>query len=143
MACQRERAWFADKGLSRRASGARLTKIDRAVELSLEPLIRVELFLPPGVKSKPHTFSGEVTFFGVPKPGLYQLTLSNEAAIDVFENGVRLRSTGFTSAKNCPGVFESERFELAEGDLVLVQITNASSNTIKVAFAQAESETAW
>lgn len=143
MACQRERAWFADKGLSRRASGARLTKIDRAVELSLEPLIRVELFLPPGVKSKPHTFSGEVTFFGVPKPGLYQLTLSNEAAIDVFENGVRLRSTGFTSAKNCPGVFESERFELAEGDLVLVQITNASSNTIKVAFAQAELETAW
>ena len=106
-------------------------------------MIRVELFLPPGVKSKPHTFSGEVTFFGVPKPGLYQLTLSNEAAIDVFENGVRLRSTGFTSAKNCPGVFESERFELAEGDLVLVQITNASSNTIKVAFAQAELETAW
>ena len=62
------------------------------------------------------------------KPGLYQVTLSDEAAIDVFENGVRLRATCFTSAKNCPGVFESMRYELAPGDLVRVKITNSTRN---------------
>jgi hypothetical protein len=41
------------------------------------------------------------------------------------------------------GVFESLRFELAPGDLVLVEITNASSDSIKVAFAEATSRIAW
>jgi hypothetical protein len=138
-----ERAWFADKRLARRASGARLKRIDRAVELSLEPSDRAEFFLPPEVRPKPHSFSGAVTFFGVPRPGTYQVTLSAEASIDVFENGVRLKAIGYTSANNCPGVFESVRYDLAPGDLVLVQLTNASTNSIKVAFEEAESKVAW
>jgi hypothetical protein len=140
---ERERRWFAAKGLSHRASGARLKTIDRAVRLSLEPRKQVELFLPPEIRPKPHTYSGEVTFFGVPALGQYQVTLSDPAAIDVFENGARLRATGFTSEKSCPGVYESMRFELAPGDLVLVQITNAVKKSIQVAFARAESDTAW
>ena len=108
----RERDWSTDKNLPRRASGARLRRIDRAVDLSL-------------------------------RPGFYQVTLSDEATIDVFENGARLKATGFTSAKHCPGVFESMRFELAPGDLVLVEVTNASRSSIKVAFALAEAEAAW
>jgi len=138
-----ERAWFADKRLARRPSGARLKRIDRAVELSLERSDEVKFFLPPGVKPKPHSFSGEVTFFGVPRPGIYQVTLSAEASIDVFENGIRLNAIGYTSASNCPGVFESLRYNLAPGDLVLVQITNATTNSIKVAFEEAESRVAW
>jgi hypothetical protein len=138
-----ERGWFADNRLARRASGARLKRIDRAVELSLEPSDRVEFFLPPGVQPKPHSFSGAVTFFGVPRPGIYQVTLSGEASIDVFENGMRLNPIGYTSANNCPNVSESVRYDLAPGDLVLVQITNASTNSIKVAFEEAESRVAW
>jgi hypothetical protein len=139
----RERDWFTDKNLPRRTSGARLRRIDRAVDLSLRPAQQVDLFLPPDVKLRPDSFSGEVTFFGVPRPGFYQVTLSDEATIDVFENGARLKATGFTSAKHCPGVFESMRFELAPGDLVLVEVTNASRSSIKVAFARAEAEAAW
>jgi len=77
----REHDWFADKNLPRRASGARLRRIDRAVDLSLRPARQVDLFLPPDVKPRPDSFSGEVTFFGVPKPGLYQVTLSDQATI--------------------------------------------------------------
>ena len=98
----RERDWFAENNLPRRASGARLRRIDRAVDLSLRPARQVDLFLPPDVKPRPNSFSGEVTFFGVPKPGLYQVTLSNQATIDVFENGARLKATDSTSAKHCP-----------------------------------------
>lgn len=139
----RERAWFADERLPRRVSGARLRRIDRAVELTLEPSDRIHFFLPPETRAKPHSFSGEVTFFGVPRPGQYQVTLSSAASIEVFENGTRLKPTGQTSAGNCPGVRESVRFDLAPGDLVLVEIMNASTNSIKVAFAQAAIQTAW
>ena len=139
----RERAWFADKQLPLRASGARLRRIERAVEHTLVPSERVHFFLPPKVEPKARSFGGEVTFFGVPKPGLYQITLSDEASIEVFENGTRLQPKGRTSAKNCPDVRESVRFELAPGDLVLVEIMNASTNSIEVAFAQAAIQTAW
>jgi hypothetical protein len=134
----RERAWFNDAKLTHRTSGARLRKIDRAVELGLEPTKKVEFFLPPERTPKPHSFGGEVTFFGVPKPGLYQVTLSDKARIDVFENGARLKSAAYTSANNCPDVRTSVRFALAPGDLVLVELTNAAKNSIKVAFAEAQ-----
>jgi hypothetical protein len=139
----REGAWFANKALARRNSGARLRKIDRAVELSLQPKNRITLFLPPEVEPRDSSYSGEVTFFGVPKPGLYQVTLSDEASVDVFENGVRLKTVDSTISKTCLGVLKSVRFELAPGALVLVEISNAPNNLIKVAFAQARSRIAW
>src|SRR5450631_2366658 len=54
----RERAWFKDSKLARRASGVRLRKIDRAVDLALEPTNNPEFFLPPERKPQPHSFSG-------------------------------------------------------------------------------------
>lgn len=133
----RERAWFNDAQLAHRASGARMRKIDRAVELDLQPTPKVKFFLPPERKPKTDSFSGEVTFFGVPKPGMYQVTLSDDASIDVFENGVRLKEMDSMSAKDCPGIGRSVRFELAPGDLVLVEVSGAPGKSIKTAFAEA------
>ncbi len=133
----RERAWFDDAKLARRASGARLSRIDRAVELSLLPTKKIKFFLPPERAPEPDTYSGEVTFFGVPRPATYQVTLSDEAWIEVFENGVRLKSTSATGAPDCAGVRKSVRFALAPGDLVLIQLSGATTDSIKVAFAEA------
>ena len=130
----RERAWFEDSNLTHRASGVRLSKIDRAVDLALQPTKDVKFFLAPERAPKPDSYSGDVTFRGVPRPGTYQVTVSDEAWIDVFQNGARMKSTAFTGAKDCPGVRKSVRFELAPGDLVLVQISNAAKDEIKVAF---------
>ena len=135
---ERERAWFANSNLPHRVSGSRLRRIDRAVELTLKPTRTVEFFLPPQRPLAKDGYSGEVTFFGVPHPGLYQVTLSNDADIDVFENGTRLKITVATSATDCPGVRTSARFDLAPGDLVLVEISNASVPIIKAAFAEAQ-----
>lgn len=71
-----ERAWFDQKRLPRRVSGARLRRIDRAVTLDLQPTSQAKFFLPPERKPNVDSFSGDVTFFGVPKPGQYQVTLS-------------------------------------------------------------------
>ena len=135
---ERERDWFQDSKLPHRESGARLRRIDRAVELALKPTGKVEFFLPPERPIKKGGYSGEVTFFGVPHPGPYQVTLSDDADIDVFENGTRLKMRVDTRADDCPGVHSSSRFDLAPGDLVLVEISNASVSSIKVAFAEAK-----
>lgn len=132
-----ERAWFTDKKLRRSASGVRLARIDRAVELQLMPTRSIQFFLPPNQVLPPDSYSGEVTFFGVPHPGIYQVTVSKDARIDVFENGTRLSFVGASEAKDCDGVRKSARFALASGDLVLVQISGASQPSIKVAFEEA------
>jgi hypothetical protein len=134
----RERGWFSDPQLPRRVSGARLRRIDRAVELGLKPMRDVKFFLPPAAKAKASSFGGLVTFFGVPHPGLYQVTLSEPADIDVFENGRRISPVAESRAPNCKDAAVSDRFDLAPGDLVLLQISNAAALNIKAAFAEAQ-----
>ena len=129
-----EQGWFADKNLPQRVSGTRLRRIDRAVKLALRPLKQVQFFLPPAKAAKGGTYAGEVTFFGVPRPGVYQVTLSQPADVDVFENGARIKPMVLARAPHCPDAPVSGRYALGTGDLVLVQISNAASNSIKVAF---------
>jgi hypothetical protein len=61
-----EQAWFAAKNLRHSASGVRLSRIDRAVELKLAPTKSIQFFLPPEHVPPPDSYGGEVTFFGVP-----------------------------------------------------------------------------
>ncbi len=110
--------------------------IDRAVELELRPTPSVKFFLPPEKKPKPDSFTGDVTFFGAPRSGSYQVIVSKEALIDVLENGTRLKAIDQVSGKDCPGIGEAVRFDLAPGDLVLVEVIGALTRTIKVAFAE-------
>jgi hypothetical protein len=116
----------------------RLSRIDRAIELTLTPTKSIQFFLPPMKAPDPDSYSGEVTFFGVPRPGVYQVTISQDAAVDVFENGRRLVALAMSEAKGCEGVRKSERFALAPGDLVLIQVRGATEPLIKVAFAEAD-----
>lgn len=124
----------------RKTTGARLARIDRAVELTLEPTRSVHFFLPPEETPRQDSYSGRVAFFGVPHSGLYQVTISHNAMIDVFENGMRLTPVASSEAKGCGAVRKSERFALAPGDLVLVQISGAPEPSIKVAFEEAHAE---
>jgi hypothetical protein len=135
---QREQGWFAAKGLQRRPSGARFNMIDRAVELALKPLKEVPLFLPPAMPASAKSYAGAITFFGVPKPGIYEVTLSQPAHVDVFENGVRIKPLATSNAPKCDNARVSARYDLGTGDLVLVQVTDAAGPDIKVAFAEAE-----
>ena len=67
--------------------------------------------LPAAAKApSPDSYSGDVTFFGVPHPGVYQVTISGDAAIDLFENGMRFRQVAATEATDCRGVRKSERY---------------------------------
>ena len=132
----REKNWFAAK-MPLANSGERVSKSDEGILLALRPTKTFDFFLPPERPPKPDSYSGNVVIFGVATPGLYQITLSDEAWIDVFENGVRLKSTTFTGAKDCPGVRKSVRFELTPGAPITIQISNAVKDQIKIGIAPA------
>jgi hypothetical protein len=132
----REKAWFEAK-LPATPSGERVAKSDEGFLLSLKPTKTIEFFLAPERAPKPDSFGGFAFVGGVPSPGLYQITLSDEAWIDVFENGVRLKSVAFTGQKDCPGVRKSVRFDLAPGAPVTIQVSNSAKDSIKVAIAPA------
>ena len=133
---KREKAWFA-ANMPAAHSGERVEKSDEGLFLTLKPTKNFDFFLPPERPPKPESYSGNFVIFGVATPGLYQITLSDEAWIDVFENGVRLKSTAFTGQKDCPGVRKSVRFELTPGAPITIQISNSVKDLIKVAIAPA------
>ena len=63
--------------------------------------------------------------------GLYQITLSEEAWIDVAQGGALVKSSDFSGNKDCPGVRKSVRFPLSAG-AATVEISNASEASIKL-----------
>jgi hypothetical protein len=132
----REKAWFSGNPPAAH-SGERLAMSDEALLLALKPTKTFHFFLRPERPPKADSYSGAIVIFGVATPGLDQITLSDEAFIDVFENGVRLQPSAFTADKDCREVRKSVRFELTPGAPVTIQISNAARDSIKVAIAPA------
>ena len=64
------------------------------------------------------------------------MTLSENADVDLFENGARIQAGEMARAPKCPGVKVGARFALAPGDLVLLQISNAPDPMIRASFAE-------
>ena len=81
----REQAWFNDAHLARRDPGARLSHIDRAVELALAPMSKAHFFMPPERPIGAEGYRGEAVVRGVPRPAVYQVTVSEDASFDLFE----------------------------------------------------------
>lgn len=79
----------------------------------------------------PYWFGGIIQLPAIAKPGLYQVTLSDEAWIDVVQNGPYARSIGSTGRSDCPGLRKSVRFELDAGPIV-VQLSGVMAEKIVV-----------
>ncbi|WP_296707335.1 hypothetical protein [Rhodoblastus sp.] len=119
------------------ASGASVSLGDRAFAVALKPVEAAGFVMEPERAPKPGTFGAVLRFDSVDKAGAYQITLSNEAWIDVVQGGARVKSTAFSGQKACPGVRKSVRFDLIAGPLI-VEISNAESDTIALAIAPAQ-----
>jgi hypothetical protein len=131
----RERAWFA-AGAKPVAAGADLPLAEQGYAVALVPDESAGFALPPERALKPGTFGGVLKIAALPKAGLYEITLSDEAWVDVVQNGASVKSSDYSGQKNCPGVRKSVRFTLAAG-AATVQISNAASASIQVAIAPA------
>jgi hypothetical protein len=129
----RERAWFSASPAALPATGG---KAETGAGYALALAKDAKLPTQPERAPKEGSFAGIVS---VPKlePGLYQITLSAEAWIDVAENGKLVKSSGFSGQRDCPGVRKSVRFQLGTGPAT-VEISNAGADKIMFAIAPAK-----
>jgi hypothetical protein len=131
----RERDWFSGE-VKPAAAGATIA-VGQAYAVALEPTDSVAFRLPPERPPKADGFGATIDVANIDAPGLYQITLSDEAWIDVVQGGATAKSVGFTGQKDCPGLRKSVRFNLAAGPLT-VQISDATRDAIGLAIAPAQ-----
>jgi hypothetical protein len=109
-----------------------------AFVLNLQSGAEAAFTKPPERKPRAeHWFGGAIRFPGLEKPGIYQVTLSEEAWIDVVQDDRYARSVGSTGRGDCPGLRKSVRLDLATAPFVL-QISGVTSNSIIVAIGARE-----
>ncbi|MDE2241957.1 MAG: hypothetical protein KGK01_05760, partial [Bradyrhizobium sp.] len=86
---------------------------------------------------KDGTFAGFARFRTVPKSGIYTISLSVGAWIDVVQDGHALRPKGFSGATDCDGIRKTMKYELSANPFVL-QISGARDNAVSVAILPSE-----
>src|SRR5262249_36585191 len=101
----RERDWFAASDKTKIASGDHLAAVPtEAFVVRLQPANQTSFALPPEKKSNfENSFGASVWFAAFEKAGIYQVTLSDEAWIDVVQDGRYARSVGSSGRRDCPG----------------------------------------
>jgi hypothetical protein len=105
-------------------AGALLIRLQQGVQASFE--------LPPERKPRTEQWNGGmVRLPALGKPGIYQITLSDDAWIDVIQNGRYARSVGSTGRSDCSGVRKSVRLDLDSSPVVL-QVSGVAGDTITV-----------
>jgi len=130
-----EKSWFAAAtDLKAYESGATVGELaEGALTVATNPMAEIAFALRPEGKPKSDKIAGALlTFDKVPKPGRYQVTLSDEAWIDVVQEGAYRPSGEFSGVHGCPGLRKSVRFEFGAGPLTL-QLSSAAASAIKVA----------
>ena len=130
----RERAAFAAPDKTAIASGATLSAIPAGpLVIRLQPAAEATFVMPPERKPRSENWhGGMVQFPALAKAGIYQITLSDEAWIDVVQNGRYARSVGSTGRGDCPGVRKSVRLDLDAAPFAL-QVSGVPSDSIVIA----------
>jgi hypothetical protein len=135
----RERAAFAATGKTTIAAGETLAALPAsALVIRLQLGAQASFAMPPERKPKTEQWhGGMVRLPALAKPGIYQITLSDDAWIDVIQNGRYARSVGSTGRSDCPGVRKSVRLDLDASPVVL-QLSGVSPDAITVTIGAVE-----
>ena len=92
---------------------------------------------PPERAPKDGTFAGFTSFKTAPKAGLYTISLSAGAWVDVVQDGHFLKPVAFSGATDCDGIRKTMKYELSAQPFVL-QISGAKDNSVSIAILLAE-----
>jgi hypothetical protein len=120
------------------ASGSELGPLPATgVTLALIPPADAKLPTPPERAPKDGTFAGFTKFATAPKPGVYTISLSAGAWVDVVQNGHFLKPSAFSGATDCDGIRKTMKYEISANPFVL-QVSGARENSISLAIQPSE-----
>jgi hypothetical protein len=130
----RERAWFTSSDKPSIAAGDHLASVPKgAFVVRLQPATQASFATPPVRNPKSEGwFGGAIWFPALQQAGIYQITLSDDAWIDIVQDGRFARPIGSSGRRDCPGLRKSVRLELLQGPFVL-QLSGTASDAIAVA----------
>ncbi|WP_454616255.1 hypothetical protein [Bradyrhizobium cenepequi] len=129
----RERAALTAPDRAKLTSGNELAALPAGgFTLALATPADAKLPTPPERAPKEGTFAGFASFKTAPKAGLYTISLSSGAWLDVVQDGHLLKPKAFSGATDCDGIRKTVKFELSATPFVL-QISGAKENSISIA----------
>ena len=130
---EHERAALTAPDRVKLSSGAELAAVPATgMTFGLVPPAEAKLPTPPERAPKEGTFAGFASFKAAPKPGIYTISLSAGAWIDVVQDGHALKPKGFSGATDCDGIRKTMKYEISASPFVL-QISGARDNAVSVA----------
>jgi molybdopterin-binding protein len=119
-------------------SGSELAAVpSTGLTLALATPAEAKLPSPPERAPKEGTFAGFANFKAVPKGGIYTISLSEGAWVDVVQDGHVLKPKGFSGATDCEGIRKTMKYELAASPFVL-QISGAKDKALSIAILPSE-----
>jgi hypothetical protein len=130
---EHERAALTASDRTKLATGAELNVLPASgVIVSLVAPADAKLPMPPERAPKDGTFAGFTSFKTAPKAGVYTISLSAGAWVDVVQDGHFLKPRGFSGATDCDGIRKTMKYELSASPFVL-QVSGSKDNSISIA----------
>ncbi|MBP1098162.1 hypothetical protein [Bradyrhizobium diazoefficiens] len=134
---ERERAALTAPDRAKLVSGSEQAALpSSAITLGLVAPSEAKLPTPPERAPKDGTFAG-FTDIKTTKAGLYTISLSAGAWVDVVQDGHVLKPMAFSGATDCDGIRKTMKYELSAQPLVL-QVSGARDNFISIAILPSE-----
>ena len=134
----RERAALTAPDRAKLASGSEQAALPSSgVTLALVAPQDAKLPSPPERAPKDGTFAGFASFRTAPKAGLYTISLSAGAWVDVVQDGHFLKPVAFSGATDCDGIRKTMKYDLSAQPFVL-QISGAKENSVSIAILPSE-----
>jgi len=134
---ERERAALTAPDRAKLVSGAEQAALPASgITLGLVAPQEAKLPTPPERAPKDGTFAG-FTSIKAAKAGLYTISLSSGAWVDVVQDGHFLKPVAFSGATDCDGIRKTMKYELSDKPFVL-QISGAKDNSLSIAVLPAQ-----
>jgi hypothetical protein len=134
----RERAALTAPDRAKLASGSEQAALPATgITLALVAPADAKLPTPPERAPKEGTFAGFTSFKTAPKAGLYTISLSAGAWVDVVQGGHFLKPKAFSGATDCGGIRKTMKYELSTSPFVL-QVSGTKEDWISIAILPSE-----
>jgi hypothetical protein len=128
-----ERAALTAPDRVKLASGGELAALpSTGMTLGLSAPAEAKLPTPPERAPKEGTFAGFTSFKNPPKAGVYTVSLSAGAWVDLVQDGHPLKPKAFSGATDCDGIRKTMKYEISASPFVL-QISGTKDTSISVA----------